>query len=217
MDQTCDCPASTNPGLLHPLYCPSVPDLNGVLGFGERVQPYDPDGRRIAEIRRESNSSILFDIPARTDTPAYQAFLETRVWTRNSVLSLAGSPTAIDYYIGQLEEYADYASWYRHNRGEDATPQTPAAAAGTILSYPPGVEIPAALGEVIPGFVRDLRSRNANPCCLYGFSAAVTLTVLGSPDGLLLRDHLTAVRRRRTLLAGSRGRASLRSRRPRRD
>ncbi len=162
MDQSCDCPARTNPGLLHPLYCPSVPDLAGVLGVGERVQPYDPDGKRIAEFRRESNSCILFDIPARTDTPTYQAFVETGVWTRNSVLSLAGSPKAVDYFVGQLKEYAGYASWYRHNRGEDATPQTPAAAAGTILSYPPGVEIPAALGEVIPGFVRDLRSRNAD-------------------------------------------------------
>jgi hypothetical protein len=133
------------------------------------------------------------------------------------VLSLAGSPTAIDYYIGQLEEYADYASWYRHDHGEDANLSTPAAAAGAILRYPPGVEIPAALGEVIPGFVRDLRSRKANPCCLDGFSAAVTLTVLGSPDGLLLRNHATVVRRRRPLLAGSRGRRSVRLRRPRRD
>lgn len=178
---------------LHPLICEVPLEDNCGLGIGELNYPYDPEHGEITRQRvKVSSGAILFHVPRDTESHEYKDLLRTRVWTVASVKRIAGGDDAVNYYLEQLLEYADWTMARRQVHGENERWNIPSAAAGTILSYPPEEEVPSAILEVIPRYLSRFNKPTADPADLiYGYSAVLAWIVLGAAsDGLGLRKQI---------------------------
>ncbi len=117
----CTCPEDRGPGLLlHPPICEVPLEDDYGRGIGELHCPYDPEHGEITRERvKVSSGAILIHVPRDTESQEYKDLLRTRAWTVASVKRIAGGDDAVNYYLEQIVEYADWTMASRQVHGEN--------------------------------------------------------------------------------------------------
>jgi hypothetical protein len=144
----------------------------------------------VDRLRLDRPSRVVFHVPWSDEFPGTDQYeLVGHCWTRRDLVNLAGSWEAVEYYRGQLLEWAAHTRRRRRAGSSKVTWTQPWTAAGVILSYPPDEMVPSEVTDVLTTHFSVLIDGEylTDKQVEHGYAAALAIMAMGGTDGIAFR------------------------------